>query len=600
MAKQRPYRPKGHSSGHPPSRQRRQSGPRPGGSGPGPRPKPGGGPGARRPSTGGPKGHATHRAAAKPGGGTGRRDRAGSGGPEPRSRTNFEPGKPERLQKILAQAGLGSRRGCEELILQGRVTVDGQVVRELGTKVDPAAKIAVDAEPIRLEPMVYYAVNKPEGYVSTNFDPSGRPRVVDLVPDIPERVYTVGRLDEDSTGLMILTNDGELANRLAHPRFGVEKLYRALVAGMPAPDTLSKLTEGVWLSDGKVRAKRARIAGRQGQATVLELVLAEGKKREIRRMLAKLGHKVMSLTRMAVGPITLKGLPVGECRPLTRHEVELLHKVASGVSVSVPGFADERPSRSPRGPSKGRHGDQPAARGRQGDQQPERGRDRGHAHGASHGPAPRHGGVRPSAGQAHGPSPRPGGGRPAGTHAHGPAPRPGGGRPAGAPRPADAARPPRHRPADVDAARPPRHRPADADARPPVPGPAGRPPAGGPKRGPGGPQPVARGVQPAGPRGPQEGPRGPKRPAGPTPHAKEPTPRPVKAPAAKPAEETTPRRRIIGLVGPAAAALGGPPAGRKRPTARKPRPPRSALEQRPGRLRPPRPKDDQDNEPSED
>ena len=200
--------------------------------------------------------------------------------------------------------------------------------------------------------MVYYAVNKPEGYVSTNFDPSGRPRVIDLVPDIPERVYTVGRLDEDSTGLLILTNDGELANRLAHPRYGVEKLYLALVAGTPSPETLSKLTEGVWLSDGKVRAKRVRIAGRQGQATVLELVLAEGKKREIRRMLAKLGHKVMSLTRVAVGPITLKGLPVGECRPLTRHEVDLLHKVASGVSVSVPGLPRRALPIAPR-PGKG-------------------------------------------------------------------------------------------------------------------------------------------------------------------------------------------------------------------------------------------------------
>ncbi len=150
--------------------------------------------------------------------------------------------------------------------------------------------------------MVYYAVNKPKGYVSTNSDPSGRPRVVDLLPEIPERVYTVGRLDEDSTGLLILTNDGELANRLAHPRYGVEKLYRALVAGLPTREMLAKLTEGVWLSDGKVRAKRARIVGRQGQATMLELVLAEGKKREIRRMLSKLGHKVMSLNRVAVGP----------------------------------------------------------------------------------------------------------------------------------------------------------------------------------------------------------------------------------------------------------------------------------------------------------
>ena len=141
-------------------------------------------------------------------------------------------GKPERIQKILAHAGLGSRRDCEEYISQGRVTVDGQVVRELGTKVDPdKVTIAVDGERIQLEKMVYYAVNKPKGYVSTNDDPAGRPRVIDLLPEVPERVYSVGRLDEDSTGLMILTNDGELANRLAHPRYGVEKTYRTLVAG---------------------------------------------------------------------------------------------------------------------------------------------------------------------------------------------------------------------------------------------------------------------------------------------------------------------------------------------------------------------------------
>jgi len=240
---------------------------------------------------------------------------------------------------VLAHAGLGSRRGCEELILQGRVSVDGQIARQLGTRVDAAlARIAVDGEPIRLESIVYYAVNKPKGYVSTNFDPAGRPRVVDLLPELPERVYTVGRLDEDSTGLMILTNDGDLANRLAHPRYGVEKLYRALVAGLPSRETLAKLTDGIWLSDGKVRAKRARIVGRQGQAAQLELVLAEGKKREIRRMLSKLGHKVMSLNRIAVGPISLKGLPTGECRPLSRHEVDLLRRAAAGAAVSLPRF----------------------------------------------------------------------------------------------------------------------------------------------------------------------------------------------------------------------------------------------------------------------
>jgi len=235
------------------------------------------------------------------------------------------------------------------LILQGRVSVDGQVVRQLGTRVDSAvARVTVDGEPIRLETTVYFAVNKPKGYVSTNADPSGRPRVVDLLPEIPERVYAVGRLDEDSTGLMILTNDGELANRLAHPRYGVEKTYRALVAGIPGPELVAKLTEGVWLSDGKVRAKRARIVGRQGQAAQLELVLAEGKKREIRRMLSKLGHKVMSLTRIAMGPITLKGLPVGDCRPLSRHEVELLRKVAAGIAIATRRPVDGNLSDGPR------------------------------------------------------------------------------------------------------------------------------------------------------------------------------------------------------------------------------------------------------------
>jgi 23S rRNA pseudouridine2605 synthase len=269
----------------------------------------------------------------------GSRHETGSKSRKPTPPTDSGSGKPERLQKVLAHAGLGSRRACEELILQGRVSINGEVVRVLGTRVDPdSARVAVDGEPIKQEKMVYYAVNKPKGYVSTNFDPSGRPRVVDLLPEIPQRVYTVGRLDEDSTGLLILTNDGELANRLAHPRYGVEKLYRALVAGLPTREMLAKLTEGVWLSDGKVRAKRVRIVGRQGQATNLELVLAEGKKREIRRMLSKLGHKVMSLNRIAVGPISLKGLSVGECRSLSRNEVDLLHKVASGVSVSLPRF----------------------------------------------------------------------------------------------------------------------------------------------------------------------------------------------------------------------------------------------------------------------
>ncbi len=250
----------------------------------------------------------------------------------------------DRLQKILAHAGIASRRACEELILQGRVTVGGQIVKELGTKVDLAKiSVAVDGQKIHQERLVYFAVNKPKGHVSTNNDPSGRPRVLDLMPQISQRVYTVGRLDEMSVGLMLLTNDGELANKLAHPKFGVEKLYRVIVAGSPERETLNQLTEGIWLAEGKVRAKRVRVVAKKGDATVLEMVLAEGKNREVRRMLAKLGHKVMMLTRVAVGPITLKGLAVGQSRPLTGKEVDLLRRVAAGEPVPMPWDIDHRP-----------------------------------------------------------------------------------------------------------------------------------------------------------------------------------------------------------------------------------------------------------------
>jgi len=224
------------------------------------------------------------------------------------------------------------------------VTVGGQIVKELGTKVDLARiSVAVDGQKVQQEKLVYFAVNKPKGFVSTNNDPSGRPRVVDILPQIAQRVYTVGRLDEMSVGLMLMTNDGELANKLAHPRFGVEKLYRVIVAGTPEQEVLKQLTEGIWLAEGKVRAKRVRVVGKKGDATILELVLAEGKNREVRRMLAKLGHKVMMLTRVAVGPITLKGLAAGQFRPLTGREVDLLRRVAAGEAVPMPWATDRRP-----------------------------------------------------------------------------------------------------------------------------------------------------------------------------------------------------------------------------------------------------------------
>src|SRR5688572_16648638 len=197
----------------------------------------------------------------------------------------------DRLNKYLAHAGLGSRRQCEDLIRAGRVSIDGETVTELGTRVTPEQHVTVDGEPVRAEKFVYLLVNKPRGYLCTNHDPAGRPLAIDLVPKISQRVYTVGRLDEDSEGLLLLTNDGDLANRLMHPRYGIEKAYLVLVAGTPSPEDLKKLLDGVYLAEGHVKAHFVKRLKKQGNSTWLRIVLAEGKNREIRRMLAKLNHK---------------------------------------------------------------------------------------------------------------------------------------------------------------------------------------------------------------------------------------------------------------------------------------------------------------------
>ena len=231
----------------------------------------------------------------------------------------------ERLNKFLAHSGVGSRRHCEELIVRGRVTVDGKVIRELGTKVEPGAQaVAVDGQPLHVERSVYWLVNKPRGYLCTNHDPSRRPLAIDLVPHVPQRVYTVGRLDEDSEGLLLMTNDGELAFKLMHPRFGVEKTYLVQVAGHPQRDDLQGLLKGVYLSDGHVKARRVKCLKKQGESTWLEIVLSEGKNREIRRMLARLKHKVLRLKRTAIGPILLGRLSGGKSRPLRDAELERL------------------------------------------------------------------------------------------------------------------------------------------------------------------------------------------------------------------------------------------------------------------------------------
>jgi 23S rRNA pseudouridine2605 synthase len=224
---------------------------------------------------------------------------------------------------------VGSRRQCEELITTGRVEVDRHVVTELGTRVDPAAQeIRLDGETLTSARHVYYAVNKPPGVVSTNRDPAGRPRVIDLAPSRGVRLFTVGRLDLNSEGLILLTNDGEFANHLTHPRYEVPKTYLVQVVGKPEPEVLERICRGVHLAEGLARAEKAAIKSHHKNSTLLEMVLTEGQNREIRRLLARVGHKVLRLVRTAIGPVRLGKLPPGAVRQLSREELEALRSVS--------------------------------------------------------------------------------------------------------------------------------------------------------------------------------------------------------------------------------------------------------------------------------
>ncbi|HLJ10996.1 MAG TPA: pseudouridine synthase [Planctomycetaceae bacterium] len=239
--------------------------------------------------------------------------------------------EPIRLQRFLAMAGAGSRRHCEELIVSGRVTVDRQTVRELGFRVVPdRQEVRLDGERVRLERKTWYLLNKPIGYLCTNSDPGGRPRVIDLFPRGRERLFTVGRLDEHSRGLLLVTNDGELAHRLAHPRFRVRKVYHVQVAGNPGRDVLEQLKRGLYFPEGRFKVAQARLVKTRGASSVLELELLEGQNREIRRLLAKMGHKVQRLERVAQGPLTLGDLPVGQYRPLAPQEIAALQQLVAG------------------------------------------------------------------------------------------------------------------------------------------------------------------------------------------------------------------------------------------------------------------------------
>jgi 23S rRNA pseudouridine2605 synthase len=234
-----------------------------------------------------------------------------------------------RLQKLLAQSGVASRRKCEELMLDGRVEVDGEVVTRLGTKVDPRSAV-IRVEGKRLPPIsekVYLVLNKPRGVVSTMSDPEGRRTLGDLVADRPERLFHVGRLDTDTSGLILLTNDGDFAHRMAHPSYEVDKTYVAEVAGEVYRRTIKQLLEGVTLDDGPVTVRKARIVEAAASKSIVELVIHEGSNRIVRRLLDHVGHPVRRLTRTAIGPVVLGRLKVGEMRDLTREELgELLDR----------------------------------------------------------------------------------------------------------------------------------------------------------------------------------------------------------------------------------------------------------------------------------
>lgn len=238
----------------------------------------------------------------------------------------------ERLQKFLSRAGVASRRAAEEMILAGRVSVNGTVVVALGEKVDPATDaVAVDGRAVRVpEERVYLLLNKPVGVVTTLQDPQGRPTVAQFVPDDGPRLFPVGRLDLGTSGLLLLTSDGELAHMLMHPRFHVPKTYRAEVDGIPDEADLDRLRAGIELDDGRTAPAEASLERAGTDSAVVLLTLREGRKRQVRRMLSAVGHPVRTLTRIGYGPIVIGDMAEGETRTLSAAEVAALREAAGG------------------------------------------------------------------------------------------------------------------------------------------------------------------------------------------------------------------------------------------------------------------------------
>lgn len=240
--------------------------------------------------------------------------------------------EPERVQKFLSRAGVASRRRAEALIRAGRVAVNGVIVSNLGTKIDSGVDaVTVDglsvAPPERLR---YLIVNKQAGVVTTLEDPQGRPTVAQYVPEDGPRLFPVGRLDRETTGLLLMTNDGELAHALMHPRFHVPKTYRALVGGVPDGRDLDRLREGIDLDDGRTAPAEVQLLDQRADSATVLLTLREGRKRQVRRMFSAIGHPVTALARVAYGPLTDEGLPLGDARELTTDEVRALQDAVAG------------------------------------------------------------------------------------------------------------------------------------------------------------------------------------------------------------------------------------------------------------------------------
>jgi 23S rRNA pseudouridine2605 synthase len=236
----------------------------------------------------------------------------------------------ERLQKVIARAGIASRRKAEELITGGKVKVNGQIVKELGTKVSSSDKVEVNEIPIQKEIPVYFLLYKPRGVISSVLDDKGRKVVTDFFPNIKERIYPVGRLDYDTSGLIIMTNDGEFANVLMHPRGEIEKVYVAKTKGIPSKENLRKLEKGIMLDDGKTAPAKVKVLSMDNkkQTAIIEITIHEGRNRQVRRMFEAIGHEVLKLKRERYGFLTLGGLTAGDARELTPHEVKQLRALA--------------------------------------------------------------------------------------------------------------------------------------------------------------------------------------------------------------------------------------------------------------------------------